>query len=222
MKAHHMTWMRRILALTLFLIPPAAAAQGFVGGVAVDSATGMKLACVDVTLEDTTGHVVARRQTNMDGTFEFDAPARGAYRLKFDVWHHQSVVGPVVMLEPSSERAGMYQLAFTNDPSTKLKLWPDTADSPPGPPRDPARAPIRYPKELHDKGIEGTVVVQYAVDSLGSVYGPSIRVISASDPRFEPPVTAYLQAVQLAPARRAGRPVCALMMNQPFNFTLKP
>lgn len=212
------------MTLTLGLLLAAAPvhAQGLVGGIAVDSATGMRLPCVDVTLEDTTGRVVAREQTTSDGTFQFDAPARGAYRYKFSVWHHLPVAGPVEMLDPSSERARMYQLAFTNDPGTKLKFWPDTADSPPGLPRDPGQARIRYPKELYDKGIEGTVTVHYAVDSAGSVIGPSIRMISATDPRFEPPVSAFLQEVQLAPARRAGRPSCALMLNQPFNFSVKP
>ncbi|MFL5616803.1 MAG: energy transducer TonB, partial [Gemmatimonadaceae bacterium] len=181
-----------------------------------------RLPCVDVTLEDTTGRVVARTQTTTDGTFQFDAPARGAYRYKFSVWHHHPVAGPTEILDPASERARMYQLAFVNDPQQKLKLWPDTVDSPPGPPRERTQARIRYPQELYTKGIEGTVTVQYAVDSLGAVYGPSIRVISATDPRFEPAVITYLQEVRLAPARRAGQLACALMLNQPFNFSLKP
>ena len=214
--------MRITLVAALLVVAAPVHAQGLVGGIAVDSATGMRLPCVDVTLEDTTGRVVARGQTTHDGTFQFDAPARGAYRYKFSVWHHLPVVGPVEMLDPSSERARMYQLAFANDPQQKLKLWPDTADSPPGAPRDPRRSRIAYPKELYEKGIEGTVTVHYAVDSAGSVLGPSIRVISATDPRFEPPVSSYLQQVQLEPARRAGRPSCALMMNQPFNFSVKP
>jgi len=214
--------MRLTLLVALFVVVVPLHAQGLVGGVAVDSATGMRLACVDVTLEDTTGRIVARQQTATDGVFQFDAPARGAYRYRFDVWHHRPVVGPVEMLEPASERARMYQLAFVNDPQQKLKLWPDTADSPPGPPREPSKARIPYPKELYQKGIEGTVTVQYAVDSVGVVYGPSIRVISATDPRFEPAVIAYLQDVKLAPPRRAGRPACALVMNQPFNFSIKP
>jgi TonB family protein len=214
--------MRIALSLALLFAAAPVHAQGVVGGIAVDSATGMRLACVDVALEDTTGRVVAREQTTTDGTFQFDAPARGAYRYRFSVWHHVPVVGPVEILDPSSERARMYQLTFVNDPQQKLKLWPDTADSPPGPPRERSQARIRYPQELYTKGIEGTVTVQYAVDSAGRVYGPSIRVISATDPRFEPAVTAYLQDVQLAPARRAGRPSCALMLNQPFNFSIKP
>jgi len=214
--------MRITFSLALLFVAAPLRAQGLVGGIAVDSATGARLPCVDVALEDTTGRVVAREQTTYDGTFQFDAPAKGAYRYRFSVWHHQPVAGPMELLEPTSERARMYQLAFTNDPQQKLKLWPDTADSPPGPPRDPSQARIRYPKDLHDKGIEGTVTVRYAVDSAGVVLGPSIRVLSATDPRFEPAVTAYLQDVRLAPARRAGQPACALMLNQPFNFSLGP
>ena len=214
--------MRFGLPVALLVVAVPLHAQGLVGGIAVDSATGMRLPCVDVALEDTTGRVVARTQTTYDGTFQFDAPPHGTYRYTFSVWHHRPVAGPIEQLDPSSERARMYQIAFVNDPETKLKFWPDTADSPPGLPRDPGRARIRYPLELYKKGIEGTVTVHYAVDSAGSVIGPSIRMISATDPRFEPPVSAFLQEVQLAPARRAGRPSCALMLNQPFNFSMKP
>ncbi|MFL5619537.1 MAG: hypothetical protein ACJ79A_14200, partial [Gemmatimonadaceae bacterium] len=163
--------MRFTYSIALLLVAAPLYAQGLVGGIAVDSATGMRLPCVDVTLEDTTGRVVARTQTTTDGTFQFDAPARGAYRYKFSVWHHHPVAGPTETLDPASEQARMYQLAFVNDPQQRLKLWPDTVDSPPGPPRERSQARIRYPQELYTKGIEGTVTVQYAVDSLGAVYG---------------------------------------------------
>ena len=214
--------MRATLTVALLLVAAPLHAQGLVGGVTVDSATGMRLPCVDVALEDTTGRVVARTQTMTDGTFQFDAPARGAYRYRFSVWHHQAAIGPIENLDPSSERARMYQVAFVSDPPQRLRLWPDTADSPPGAPKVPRKAVIGYPKELYTKGIEGTVTVQYAVDSAGFVRGPSIRVISATDHRFEPAVITYLQDVQLEPARRNGQPACALMLNQPFNFKLKP
>jgi TonB family protein len=214
--------MRITFSIALLFVAAPLDAQGLVGGVAVDSATGMRLPCVDVALEDSTGRVVARTQTFADGTFQFDAPARGAYRYKFSVWHHLPVVSPIEMLEPTSERARMYQVAFRNDSAQRLKLWPDTADSPAGLPRDPERAPMRYPKELLQKGIAGSVTVNYAVDSLGFVLGQTIRVVAATDPRFEPPVIDYLQRVQLAPPRRGGKPACALMLNQPFNFSIKP
>jgi TonB family protein len=214
--------MRITLPIALLLAAAPLHAQGLVGGIVVDSATGAHLPCVDVALEDTTGRVVARTQSATDGVFQFDAPARGAYRYRFSVWHHHAVVGPTEELDPSSERARMYQLSFANDPDQKLKLWPDTADSPPGPPLERSQARIRYPQELYTKGIEGTVTVHYAVDSLGAVYGPSIRVVSATDPRFEPAVTAYLQDVRLTPPRRGGQPACALVLDQPFNFSIKP
>src|SRR5829696_3917386 len=107
----------RITRLAALLVVAAPVhAQGLVGGIAVDAATAMRLPCVDVTLEDTTGRVVARDQTTYDGMFQFDAPAAGAYRYKFSIWHHLAVAGPVEMLEPSSERARIYQVTFVNDP----------------------------------------------------------------------------------------------------------
>ena len=97
--------MRITLVVALLVVATPVHAQGLVGGIAVDSATGMRLPCVDVTLEDTTGRVVARAQTTYDGAFQFDAPARGAYRFRFSVWHHVPVVGPTEMLDPSSEKS---------------------------------------------------------------------------------------------------------------------
>jgi TonB family protein len=213
--------MRITLVAALFVVAMPLHAQGLVGGFVMDSATGMRLPCVDVAFEDTTGRVVSRTQTTNDGAFQFDAPPRGAYRYTFSVWHHRPITGPIEMLDPSSEKARIYQVVFAAEPPRKIKLWPDTADSPPGAPRDPKRVGIRYPKELFQRGIEGAVIVRYAVDSTGSVIGPSIRVTSATDPRFEPAVTTFLQQVQLTPARRDGQPVCALMLNQPFNFSIK-
>jgi TonB family protein len=210
--------MRLRFCLALLLVAAPLSAQGLVGGVAVDSATGDRLSCVDVTLMDTTGLVVAQGQTNEEGIFQFDAPARGAYRYRFDVWHHAPVVGPVEALDPSSEQARMYQLSFAPAARGKLKLWPDTADSPPGAPRKGTPVPLRYPAQLREKGIPGQVIVHYAVDSAGRVQVPSIRVRKSTDPQFSVAVTDFLRKVQFEPARRDGKPVCALVLYQLFGF----
>jgi TonB family protein len=210
--------MRITVSLALLVAGAPLYAQGLVGGIAVDSATGAKLPCVDVVLEDTAGHVVARDRTSEDGAFQFDAPARGAYRYRFEIWQHEPVVGPVELLEPTTERARIYQLAFAVAPRTKLKLWPDTTDSQPGPPVDMKRAVVRWPKELHEKGIEGEVLVDFNVDSTGRVEPQTIRIRRSSHPLFAMEVTNYLNNLVLSPARRDGRPVCALMLDFPFNF----
>ena len=57
---------------------------------------------------------------------------------------------------------------------------------------------------LHAQGLVGGIAVDSAIV------------------KFEPAVITYLQDVRLEPARRDGRPSCALVMNQPFNFSLKP
>lgn len=210
--------MRFRLCVPLFFVATRLSAQGLVGGLAVDSATLARLPCVDVTLVDTTGRVVAQGQTSNEGTFQFDAPARGAYRYRFDVWQHLPIVGPVEVLDPSSEQARMYELTFAPTRREKLKLWPDTTDSPPGAPRKGTPAALRYPAQLREKGIPGEVIVHYAVDSTGRVQAPSIRVRESTDPRFSVAVTNFLREVQFEPARRGGKPVCALVLSQRFGF----
>lgn len=201
----------------LFVAAPLQA-QGLVGGLAVDSATGARLPCVDVALIDTTGRVVAQSQSNNEGTFQFDAPAHGAYRYRFEVWQQLPIVGPVEVLDPSSEQARIYELTFAPARRGKLKLWPDTTDSPPGAPRKGTPVALRYPAELRDKGIPGQVIVHYAVDSAGRVQVPSIRVHQSTDPRFSVAVTNFLREVQFEPARRNGKPVCALVLYQLIGF----
>ena len=211
------------LVFILLIVALPVHAQGYVGGNAVDATTGVRLPCVDVTLEDTTGRVVARGQTTSEGMFQFDAPARGDYRFRFSIWNHVPIVGPTEPLDPTSERARSYQLSFAHDPSKGAKMWPDTTDSPPGPPlRQADRALLRYPFDLRAAGVQGEVRVTYVVDSAGWVQQPSVRMVSASHYEFARAVRMFLAKAQLAPARRENQPVCALMLNTPFTFTLGP
>ena len=205
--------MRLVLCIALLCAVPPLHAQGLVGGVAMDSATGTRLPCVDVTLEDTTGRIVARTQTDLEGVFQFDPPSRGAYRYRFSVWFHAPMFGPTQMLEPSTERAQTFQLSFVPFMPGKLRLWPDTSDSPPGPPREPGRVP-----QIPSRGAPATVTMSYAVDSTGRVERKTIRAVAATDSLLVLPIVAYLGSVVLHPARRDGQPVCALVLNQPFNF----
>jgi TonB family protein len=206
----------------LFIGATTLRAQGFVGGVAADAATGARLPCVDVTLEDTLGRVVARGQTTAEGMFQFDAPAPGDYRFRFAIWNHIPIVGPTEALDPTSERARSYQLSFVSDSTKGGKLWPDTTDSPPGPPpREADRALLRYPFDLRVAGVQGEVRVTYAVDSVGWVQQPTVHMVSADHFEFARAVRMFLAKVQFAPARRDGRAVCALMVNQPFTFSLR-
>ncbi len=197
-------------------------AQGFAGGIVVDPGSGARLPCVDVALEDTTGHVVARSKTNGEGIFQFDAPERGTYRYRFSIWNHAPIATQAEPLEPTTEQARTYRLSFALEerPTSKARL--DTVDTPPGPPREKDRSLMRYPIGLRESGIQGDVLVNYLVDSAGWVYRPSIRVLRSTHHEFSRAVTTFLERAQLTPARSGGQPVCALMLDVPFTFRLGP
>jgi TonB family protein len=204
--------------LALFASAPLHA-QGLFAGVLVDPNTMMRLPCVEVALEDSAPHEVAHVLTASDGAFQFDSPANGSYRPRFSIWGYAPAYGAFETLDPTAERERVYQIDFGPRTTRRLKFWPDTVDSPPGKPLNPRKAPLHYPDSLRRHGVEGTVQVQFVVDSAGWVVQPTVRVTKSTHDEFARAVTGFLREVQFEPARRAGRPVCAMVM-EPFTFEM--
>lgn len=215
--------MRIKISLTLLCVAAPAYAQGYIGGYLLDSATASPLPCVQVSLIDTAGRVVARQMSSSDGAFQIDAPPEGAYRLRFFIWSHEPMFGPVELLEPSTARARKYLLTFREEskPQRWLRSQLDTAaDAPPGPPLNPAKDPPRYPPELRMSGIQGDVTAHFVVDSTGRVVPMTVQIVRSTHHAFTNVVRKYLENVQLQPARLDHRPVCALKRDWPFTFRL--
>ena len=208
--------MRTSILLALLLAASPLGAQSIVG-VTADSASNEPLRCVDVALEDSVNHVLAWSSTGDEGTFRFDSATTRAHHIRFVVWHHRSIVAPAAT-DGSTPR---YRLSFEANARGKPKLWPDTTDSPPGRIIGFPAEGMRYPPDLRKKRIEGGVVTRYVLDATGFVDPTSIRILESSDPEFSSAATKFLQQIQLAPARRGGKPVCALVWQQPFNFNVK-
>ena len=78
-----------------------------------------------------------------------------------------------------------------------------------------------YPPELLAKGAEGTVYVQFVVDTTGLVDTSSVRVLSSPDPQFEQSVRLALGQMQFRPAKRSGQKVRQLV-EQHFRFIITP
>lgn len=78
-----------------------------------------------------------------------------------------------------------------------------------------------YPPELLAKGAEGTVYVQFVVDTTGLVDTTSVRILSSPDPQFEQSVRLALRDMQFRPAKRSGHKVRQLV-EQHFRFTITP
>jgi TonB family protein len=207
-----------ILLASLLAAAPLGAQR--VTGVAVDSSTDVPLRCVDVTLQDTTGRVIARALTAADGSFGLEAPSPGPHELQFTVWRRAPAMRAIQSMDGSSEKPPRYALFFGSEPGQPVILWPDTVDSPPGRPRKlPQFGSLA---QLARQGVAAIAVVRYAVDATGRVDRSSIQVLESSHKTWERSVVGFLRNVEYEPARRNGQPVCALEYGTPFNFNAHP
>lgn len=77
----------------------------------------------------------------------------------------------------------------------------------------------RYPNLLASASIEGSVVMQFVVDTLGRVEPGSLDVLRADHPLFEQSVREALRRMRFVPAEAGGRKVRQLV-EQPFTFAL--
>jgi protein TonB len=78
----------------------------------------------------------------------------------------------------------------------------------------------RYPSVLANAGVEGTVLLQFVVDTLGRVEPGSVTVLRADHPLFAQSVREALTRMRFVPAEAAGRKVRQLV-DQPFTFALR-
>lgn len=76
-----------------------------------------------------------------------------------------------------------------------------------------------YPPDLIALGTEGLVQATYVVDTTGRVDTTTISVLYSDDPRFTESVRTALAQTRFRPARRAGKVVRQLVMQQ-FRFKI--
>jgi len=75
----------------------------------------------------------------------------------------------------------------------------------------------RYPETLRQNGIDGRVVVQFVVDTTGSVDPNSVRVLRSTHDLFTQAVRSTLASFRFKPAEVGGRRTPALA-EMPFEF----
>jgi protein TonB len=78
---------------------------------------------------------------------------------------------------------------------------------------------LEYQRLLKNAGIEGTVVVQFIVDTSGRVEPNSVQIVQSSNPGFEMSARAYIVQALFQPPRLYGRAVRA-RRQLPVIFTL--
>ena len=77
-----------------------------------------------------------------------------------------------------------------------------------------------YPQLLRTAGIEGQVLVQVVIDTMGRAEPNSLKIIRSPNPGFDQPVKSAVMRALFRPARVHGRAVRVLVAI-PYNFTLK-
>jgi len=73
---------------------------------------------------------------------------------------------------------------------------------------------------LKQAGIQGRVLVQAIVDTLGRAEQGSIKVLQSPNPGFDQPARNYVQKALFRPARVHGRAV-RVLIQIPIEFRLK-
>jgi periplasmic protein TonB len=76
-----------------------------------------------------------------------------------------------------------------------------------------------YPASLRQAGIQGRVVVQFVVDTLGRAELGELQVVETPHPQFVEPVRAALARYRFTAGEAAGRKV-RTRVQMPFEFTL--
>lgn len=77
----------------------------------------------------------------------------------------------------------------------------------------------RYPEILRQAGIEGRVLLEFVIDTLGRAERGSIRVINAAHQLFEAPARETVATCRFRPGRIQGRAV-RVRVQIPINFTI--
>jgi hypothetical protein len=212
-----------VMAASLLTVAPSLAAQPPAeSGLARDARTGTPLACLHVALLDSADHAVAHSITDSAGMFVLVAPTAGTYRVGFEIFGWERLVGPLDTLRDGEMRERAYPLEFTRalrsegdspgEMITALRRregagWRSAVAEVPD-------AEIRYPRAMLAARTSGSAVAQYIVDERGRVRAESWRPIETSHAEFLAAVRAHVPAMRYQPARLDGRPVCQLVRNQ--------
>jgi TonB family protein len=76
---------------------------------------------------------------------------------------------------------------------------------------------VDYPPELFAKGVSGSVLAEFVVDTAGVIEQGTVAVVSSTDPLFSSAVLKSLANVHYIPAMKAGHAV-RQVVHQPYRF----
>lgn len=88
------------------------------------------------------------------------------------------------------------------------------------PPERLTGPPLRYPEMLRQAGIEGSVILEFVIDTSGHVEASSMKVISSTNRAFEGPAMDAIRRSTYRPGRVRGVPV-RVLVQQSVTFNIQ-
>lgn len=71
---------------------------------------------------------------------------------------------------------------------------------------------VEYPDSLRLAGVQGRVMIQFIIDTMGRAEPASIQVVQSPHPGFDAPALRVVTEAEFKPGRVAGRPVRVLVL----------
>src|SRR2546423_2278279 len=77
---------------------------------------------------------------------------------------------------------------------------------------------LSFPPPLYAEGVQGLVIAEFVVDTMGRVENGTVGIVSSTAPLFTEAVRVALESASYLPAQKNGHPVRQLVQ-QPFEFS---
>lgn len=182
-------------------------------GLVRDRATGAPVVNTVVALRDAADSVIARGRTDSLGTFHLATAGPARYSVVFVFDARQGAVSTPFTV---ADTAAFHQAEYVVEVPTDTVYFEHEVAKPVAPENNVSPA---YPSDLQQRGIEGSFVVEFVVDTLGRAEPGSLRVLQPAHQQFVTSVRRALPRMRFLPAEREGRRVRQLV-HQAFAFAI--
>jgi TonB family protein len=182
-----------------------------VAGRAVDRVTRLAVRDVAVQVISDRDSVVALGRTDTAGEFYADLPSPGTFRVRFVVDSMHTFDSAPVTVAAGEFGQHLFvidirQIYFEFQVEKQVRMAEHNT-------------PPRYPEELRRQNIEGEVLAQFVVDTMGVAELQTFRPLRFTNPLFVQAVREALPRIRYLPAELSGHKVKQLVQ-QPFTFGL--
>ncbi|MFL5615464.1 MAG: TonB family protein [Gemmatimonadaceae bacterium] len=209
MKSARFVWTLAAALGALMSVRSSASAQ-LVSGVVRDKANGAPIKRAKVQLLPDTGTTsvpLANTVTDSSGVFYLDVPTPGRYRLVF------ATLTSTFFSDPFPVTTGDVQHEFMLDVAGAQPYFEFQVEKQVRV-RD---AKLIYPPALRSAGVEGEVLAQFVVDTLGRAEMWTFRLLKSTNPAFTSAVRVAVPQIRFIPAEARNQKVRQLVQ-MPFFF----